>query len=405
MKNVLLILLLCLSFSQSILAEEEQDTITQDKCERTIHRIGIEFIPAAIIHTHKFLEGNNAEGRTMNHAATFRVEYSFQKSPNSLQGQIYKDVYQGVGLAYHNLNPELGNPISVYIFQGAPIVKFSQRLSLNYEWNLGLSFNWNPYDKDSNPDNRVIGSKVNAYIDVDFYLRWMLSDNIDLNLGMSVSHFSNGNTNFPNAGLNIIGAKLGAAYYINRKLNSIPGRRVTVSKFERHISYDLVLYGSWRKRGMAIDNDLYALHDPYTVFGFNFNPMYNVNPWLKTGLSLDGVYDRSANLYVEDYVAKVGSDDNDLNHVCSPSMSKQMALGISYRAEFVMPYFSINVGLGTNFLNAKNDFSGLYQILALKVNLSRNLFAHIGYSMNNFSEPNHLMLGLGYRFHNKRKSM
>lgn len=82
-----------------------------------------------------------------------------------------------------------------------------------------------------------------------------------------------------------------------------------------------------------------------------------------------------------------------------------MALGISYRAEFVMPYFSINVGLGTNFLNAKNDFSGLYQILALKVNLSRNLFAHIGYSMNNFSEPNHLMLGLGYRFHNKRKSM
>ena len=81
-----------------------------------------------------------------------------------------------------------------------------------------------------------------------------------------------------------------------------------------------------------------------------------------------------------------------------PAAARQMALGLSARTEFVMPYFSINFGVGTNVINAQGDFSGVYELLALKMNVTRRAILHIGYSLNNFHTPKHLMLGVGWRF-------
>ena len=74
----------------------------------------------------------------------------------------------------------------------------------------------------------------------------------------------------------------------------------------------------------------------------------------------------------------------------------RIALGVSARAEFVMPYFTINFGIGHNILNSQvSDFSGFYEILALKIGLTRQSYLHIGYSLYDFYYPNNLMLGLG----------
>ena len=51
----------------------------------------------------------------------------------------------------------------------------------------------------------VIGSKANAYINAGVQLNWMVSRQIDLIAGVTGTHFSNGNTKFPNAGLNTMG--------------------------------------------------------------------------------------------------------------------------------------------------------------------------------------------------------
>ena len=80
-----------------------------------------------------------------------------------------------------------------------------------------------------------------------------------------------------------------------------------------------------------------------------------------------------------------------------------MAAGLSARVEFVMPYFTIDFGVGKNIIGTGGDFSGTYEILALKVDVLRNSFLHIGYSLYDFQKPNYLMLGVGYRFGSKRK--
>jgi hypothetical protein len=289
----------------------------------------------------------------------------------------------------------LGNPVSLYLFQGATVKTLSQRLSLNYEWDFGLTYGWKTYDRDTNPENRVIGSKLTAYIDLGFYLRWMLSRNWDLNIGASVTHYSNGNTSIPNAGLNAVGAKASVAYYINREEKHHASGELPA--FDRHWGWDLTLYGAWKRRGMDTSTGTYALPGVYGVAGFTLNPLYHVNHWLNVGASLDGSYDSSANMEVKTTTVGDQEQEPTKDDVILSPWYQRVALGLSARAEFVMPYFTINFGIGHNFVNAHTeDMKGFYEILALKIKLMRQSYLHIGYSLYDFYYPNNLMLGIGF---------
>ena len=177
----------------------------------------------------------------------------FRFRPGSPADRTYGGVYQGFGIAYYDFaNPqELGNPVAAYLFQGARIARLSCRLSLDYEWNFGLSFGWKPYDRDDNRLNTMMGSKINAFLNVNFFLRWMLTRELDLTFGPTLTHFSNGNTKIPNAGLNSAGIGAGLTYNFGRERAEIP-QRTPAPEFRRHFSYDLVLFGSWCSKGVEV---------------------------------------------------------------------------------------------------------------------------------------------------------
>ena len=359
-----------------------------------VHRIEVEAIPGRIIHTNDFLRGFNPEVRTMNHSFLAKLKYAFAPPENSEQALIYKGVYQGVGLAIHDFNPQLGNPVSAYIFQGATIKTLASRLSLNYEWDFGLTYGWKAHDWETNPENRVIGSKMTAYIDVDIYLRWMLSKNWDVNIGASLTHYSNGNTSIPNAGLNVVAAKASVAYYINR--SRMQPKTRPLPPVDRHWLWDLTLYGAWKKKGVDTEVGAYALPGTYGVIGFTLNPLYHVNHWLNVGASLDGSYDGSANQEINSQALSKTYWSGSEADIYPAPWYRKVTLGLSARTEFVMPYFTINFGIGHNLVNAStHDMEGFYEILALKVNVLRQAYLHIGYSLYDFYYPNNLMLGIG----------
>ena len=86
--------------------------------------------------------------------------------------------------------------------------------------------------------------------------------------------------------------------------------------------------------------------------------MYNFGYNFRAGVSLDGVYDESANIYADEYSSS--------DRFYRPPLSYQMALGLSARAEYVMPYFTVGIGLGGNVIHRGGDLKGLYQVLASK---------------------------------------
>lgn len=375
----------------------QTDTLSFSR--RFIHRVEAEGRPGYIFQTNAFLKGENKRWEPIENSFSGHLKYSFQFRPGTYTDRIYGGVYQGVGLAYYTFGnkDELGDPIAFYLFQGARIAQFLPRLSFHYEWNFGVSGGWKPHDYYDNSYNKIIGSKVNAYLNANFYLNWMLSRRFDLTTGVGLTHFSNGNTKFPNAGLNTVSLQVGLIYNINRDNSLLPKAlgRSFIPAFPRHISYDVTLFGSWRRKGVDFGDVQVPSPDAYPVLGFSFAPMYNLGYRLRVGVSADGFYDGSANVYTEDYIT--GTDQEFFK----PPLHKQLALGFSGRVEYVMPYFTVGLGLGTNVLHGGGDLKAFYQVLALKIEVTRNSFLHIGYSLHDFHDPNFLMLGLGFRLNNK----
>ena len=326
------------------------------------------------------------------------LKYAFRFSPDSHWGQLYPHAYQGVGISYTSFfnTSELGNPVSVYVFQGSQIARFSSRLTLNYEWNFGASFGWKKFNEITNPYNDVIGSKINAYMNANIYLNWQITSRWALIAGIEATHYSNGNSNYPNAGVNTAGGRIGLVRTFGAEESKKKSSHIGKSAIEGSpFSYDLIVYGATRRRGIIWPDEKYLIPGTFGVVGLNFNPLYRINKYFRAGLSLDAQYDESANL--KNHLAGTDYTVNEKKFY-RPPFREQFAVGVSVRAELTMPIFSINFGIGHNLFYKGEDTEGFYQILALKTFVTPRLFLHTGYQLSKFKDPNNLMLGLGYRF-------
>ena len=368
---------------------------------KLIHMVGADFKPGYVFPTHKFLRGTNQAQKRIHTTLSGSLKYGFKFSPHTQTGQMYPYAVQGIGIAYNTFfNPsELDNPLAIYVFQTSRIASITHHLSLDYEWNFGASFGWKKFDEERNPFNRVIGSKVNAYIHLGALLNWQLSSNTQLRAGIGISHYSNGNTSYPNSGLNTIGGYIGMAHFFNSNKHTptVAGTQ-RHNGFEPYFNYDLIVYGATRKRGIYLESENPMLvPGAFGIAGLNFNPLYNFNPYFRAGVSLDLQYDESAN--IEGHLANqyLPADPKDLKFY-RPPFSEQFSAGLSLRAEVVMPIFSINIGIGKNFLCKGADTNSFYQTFVLKTNITKHIFLHTGYQLYKFKEPNNLMLGLGFRF-------
>lgn len=382
----------------SVYIENQKDTLKSNRASTLFsHYLAVEYRPAWVIPSSSY--------RTELYSNPFdefeqsaHLKYAFSLPKASLGNLVFPNTQQGIGVAIFDFGnfKQIGTPIVAYLFQRSEITKISPRLSLDYEWNFGVSTGWKPYEPDHNPNNIIVGSKINAFISLGTSLSWQTANRILVFGGVDFTHFSNGNTKYPNAGVNLLGSKIGVVYDVS-KTDVTPQEKDVFQrpKFTRHISYDLVVFGSWRRKGVDFFGKQVASPHEYPVVGTYFAPMFNWGYRLRTGFSVDAIYDGSANIYTEDYI--VGTEQQFFK----PELHQQMALGISARVDYVMPLFTINLGIGTHLLHPGDDLKGTYQTLALKIRATKNSFFNIGYNVKNFRDPNYLMFGIGYRLNNK----
>lgn len=390
--------LLCLYLAVTSVYAESQDSIPR----KIIHVIGLDFKPAYTFPTKSFFRGENMAQSPIRTNLSGHIKYGFKFSPDSYWGKMYPNTIQGIGIGYNSFNntKEVGNPLAVYVFQTSRIASITKNLSFDYEWNFGASFGWKKYDAEKNPFNTIVGSKVNAYINLGFLFNWQMTNEIALRAGIGLSHYSNGNTNYPNFGVNTLDGRIGVIWCPQDETKSeLNNNRLAVIPkygFKPYISYDLIIYGATKKKGITWqDGTGMVIPGNFAVAGFNFNPMYNFNKYFRAGLSLDAQYDESAN--ITDHIANTSTPTDDVKFF-RPPFIEQFSLGLSARAEIVMPIFSINLGIGKNFVCRGDDTNSFYQTFVLKTHITNKIFLHVGYQLYKFKNPNNLMLGIGYRF-------
>ena len=117
----------------------------------------------------------------------------------------------GIGISHNYLTKSyLGNPTAAFVFLNLPIFP-ETRLKINFGINAGLAWGINKFSG-LNPENLALGSKCAAYANFNFNTLIDILPRLEFVLYSGLYHYSNGNTNKPNKGINIFGAEAGLRY-------------------------------------------------------------------------------------------------------------------------------------------------------------------------------------------------
>ena len=140
----------------------------------------------------------------------FRVGY--QTVGNNIYNQLWRYPKWGVGYYGVSLYNDtlFGVPNALFAYIDIPFNKWDPNRKWNFSYSIagGLSFNFRPNNPQINPLNTLIGSYNNVYIDFGLWANYKINKSMDAKLGLSFVHFSNGASNLPNMGMNLLGAKV-----------------------------------------------------------------------------------------------------------------------------------------------------------------------------------------------------
>ena len=323
-----------------------------DSTGRYIWSIGADVRPAALLPTSAYFRGHNPLGRHpfASLSADLKTEFSFSHDSGCIPSR-YLSTYQGLAVGYSTFFQRqlIGNPLSVYIYQGFPVATLTDRMALFAEWEFGAAFGWHTQRTLLDPSG-INGSATTARLGLNLLLRYQLNSAVTLITGIDLTHFSNGNTRFPNAGTNTAALRLGLSYRLtsdrDRSLYRTPFHKPFEAGTNGLWSYDLLIYGAAHKRFFRNENDeAIPLPGCFAVAGATFAPMRHfASGALRAGVSLDMQWDEGADL--ERYVIDDMPGDHPVYH--RPPFWRQIGIGASIHGEIVLPYFAINVGIGRN---------------------------------------------------------
>ncbi len=166
------------------------------------------------------------------------IRFAWQSKDEEIWG-LYGYPSYGVG-AYSGFvgDPQVfGNPNAIFGFINFPISPPGRRNVFHIEPALGLTYNLEPFDPESNPLNDAIGARMAVYFSLNFGWAYRWTREMDITYGIDFSHFSNGRTYTPNYGLNMLGINLGLRYHYNadqRRLDpSAEASRLLQARYRR----------------------------------------------------------------------------------------------------------------------------------------------------------------------------
>ena len=388
MKTPLLIFLLFFGISTLNAQETSKTKPKKRHFLRFNHHLGY------VLQTNDFVKGVNASDKPYQFFEASSLEFGKQTTGERLWERLYDLPIYGIGLYtldFDEGSRELGIPGAIYGFLIGPIKRFP-RSGLNFEIGAGFSYNWNPFDKNANPFNKAIGSGNNVYLSGGLHYVWYLSQRWALDAGLMFTHFSNGSTTAPNAGINLVSPKIGLKYNFNK--SPLDRTDLTIPVYDpEHEVYVSASFGIRNIKPDSVNTKFnQAEVDKYFPMG-NLSVFYQRQlSWkLKLGAGIDFNYDGAVE-------ADIDLFDGVWDETPLKTMEK-MSIGILGSLEWVIGDLSVIVQPGFEVM--RKEIQGrqprFYQRLGLKYHIAPNTFMGINIRALNFSRARFIEWNLGYR--------
>lgn len=147
------------------------------------------------------------------------VRFGTQSTGRKEWQRLHNYPQYGLGVSFFDLGGTavdslIGKPTALYFFYGWPIIRLG-KFRVNADVELGLSTDFNAYDQETNEVQDFIGATTNLHSNFTLAFYYQISNRIDLSLGATFLHFSNGRSFTPQKGINLIGLNLSSSYHFN----------------------------------------------------------------------------------------------------------------------------------------------------------------------------------------------
>ena len=157
----------------------------------------------------------------------FELEYIAKKDSSSSWQNFWRfpDITHHFHYNYFGNREELGVALAYY-----PSINFQlwnkDRFNGYCQIGNGIAYISKPYDINDNPSNNAIGSHWNSMIVLKLEAKYQIQEDLYLNFGPQLFHYSNGSAKAPNAGINNITLGLGIKY----RFSEIPVYKKSIEK-------------------------------------------------------------------------------------------------------------------------------------------------------------------------------
>ena len=308
-------------------------------------------------------------------------ELSFQKQTyGRSEWQSYFN-YPTIGVSafYSNLGniDILGKAYAVYPFISFPFNK-SKINTFGFRFGVGLAYLTEKFHHTENYKNTSIGNNLNAAISLTFEYKRQIADRYKISFFAGLTHFSNGCSNFPNSGYNIINAGISGTYLLNEPKNYITRETSHNKNFKKIVPeyYVGLSYGVKRIK--------YQQKENVAVYDLEFYVMDRISNLSKVGLGMDLVYNKCSYISVREYYSRTFT----FIEMLKPS------IGLAYELTMGEASFLINFG----YHIYGRDMSGgrWYQKLGFKINIGDHAYAKVALNTH-FGVADFLGWGLGIR--------
>jgi hypothetical protein len=288
----------------------------------------------------------------------------------------------GVSYWYSNLGNSkyLGSANALFSYVNYPIVR-NNKSELNFRLGLGLAYLTKRFDRLDNYKYIAIGSHINAAINLMAEYRLRLNPRMNVAIGFSMMHFSNGSTKTPNYGINTPSLNLAFAYRLSKE-NPLLSKKLTPKlytfEFPGTKSIDLYLGATAAFKDMGSE---YAR--TFMIYNFFGSALKSFSFKSAAGLGFDLTYNES-----DFYFAK-------LNGVEYQNNFELWRFGIGPVYQLRMSNLSYNFCLGI-YLKGKMAPTHTFFKLGLQYQFTKQFFANLTLRTH-FGQADFVGIGLGYK--------
>lgn len=332
------------------------------------------------IFEHKSTIGNLVKGYIPG------LEIDFIKPTTGSKRWHRENNFPEVGLSLNII--DFSNPKQLgYCFALSPYIEIplnkkerASRPVVRILW--GVSYLNKKFDINTDPKDIAIGSHINTFVQWKVLWHLKLSNKLRLEPGLSFAHASNGRSQVPNLGLNVVSLNLGLTYKFNGEVAKVDLQDSSATWKSKH---EILIWD-----GAGFNEHEPATGTKYFANTFGVNYYYNVRNTHKWGGGFDIDYDLQ-----NEYHLKTSGHP-------AQSWLDLMQLGVKACYAYNIGRVSLPIEMGYYAISKPKEDGPIFHRIGIRYYCKNGLMFNFTMK-SHWAVAAHFDYGLGYRFSIKKK--